>query len=127
MSNTEIWDLRTFHLLRTVAALDHQHVLFSTPESALYTYSFEQENDEDTTFESSFKTLDSSDYSSIGTNVILFYLSDSYGMNLIFAASLQSFKLVKLLSNLQHFFFKYLFGTGDFLNFKVLSKRFTRI
>ncbi|KAK6624133.1 hypothetical protein RUM44_010991 [Polyplax serrata] len=67
VSNTEIWDLRTFHLLRTVAALDHQHVLFSTPESALYTYSFEQENDEDTTFESSFKTLDSSDYSSIAT------------------------------------------------------------
>lgn len=77
MSNTEIWDLRTFHLLRTVAALDHQHVLFSTPESALYTYSFEQENDEDTTFESSFKTLDSSDYSSIGISIIFYFTRES--------------------------------------------------
>lgn len=67
VSNTEIWDLRTFHLLRTVAPLDHQHVLFSPPGSTIYTYSFEQENDEDTTYESSFKTLDSSDYSSIAT------------------------------------------------------------
>jgi HIV-1 Vpr-binding protein len=69
VSNTEVWDLRTFHLLRTVPALDQCQVLFSRARAVMYTVSLEQETEEDTAFESSFKTLDAYDYSSIGTHV----------------------------------------------------------
>ncbi|XP_046399943.1 DDB1- and CUL4-associated factor 1 [Ischnura elegans] len=73
VSNTEVWDLRTFHLLRTVPALDQCEVVFapgggvSVPPTAIYTVSLEQECEEDPSFESSFKTLDAYDYSSIAT------------------------------------------------------------
>ncbi|PSN42103.1 DDB1- and CUL4-associated factor 1 [Blattella germanica] len=67
ISNTEVWDLRTFHLLRTVPALDQCQVLFSPARAIMYTVSLEQETEEDTSFESSFKTLDAYDYSSIAT------------------------------------------------------------
>ncbi|PNF26674.1 DDB1- and CUL4-associated factor 1 [Cryptotermes secundus] len=67
VSNTEVWDLRTFHLLRTVPALDQCQVLFSRARAVMYTVSLEQETEEDTAFESSFKTLDAYDYSSIAT------------------------------------------------------------
>ncbi|KDR23940.1 protein mahjong [Zootermopsis nevadensis] len=67
VSNTEVWDLRTFHLLRTVPALDQCQVLFSRARNVMYTVSLEQETEEDTAFESSFKTLDAYDYSSIAT------------------------------------------------------------
>lgn len=71
MSNTEVWDLRTFHLLRTVPALDQCQVLFSRARNVMYTVSLEQETEEDTAFESSFKTLDAYDYSSIGKLIFL--------------------------------------------------------
>ncbi|XP_069696548.1 DDB1- and CUL4-associated factor 1 isoform X2 [Periplaneta americana] len=67
VSNTEVWDLRTFHLLRTVPALDQCQILFSPARPVMYTISLEQETEEDTSFESSFKTLDAYDYSSIAT------------------------------------------------------------
>lgn len=70
VSNTEVWDLRTFHLLRTVPALDQSHVKFS-PQNVIYGISSETEPessgsnyDYDT---KTFKTLDSYDYSSIAT------------------------------------------------------------
>lgn len=70
ISNTEVWDLRTFHLLRTVPALDQCHVLFS-PQNVIYGICLDQENQMDYdqssyTYESSFKTLDAYDYASIG-------------------------------------------------------------
>ncbi|XP_039287323.1 DDB1- and CUL4-associated factor 1 [Nilaparvata lugens] len=67
VSNTEVWDLRTFHLLRTVSSLDHCEVIFSPTGTAIYAVSLEQETDEESNYESSFKTLDARDYSSIAT------------------------------------------------------------
>jgi hypothetical protein len=40
----------------------------------MYTVSLEQETEEDTAFESSFKTLDAYDYSSIGKHVFLIFI-----------------------------------------------------
>lgn len=71
VSNTEVWDLRTFHLLRTVPTLDQCLVTFS-PLDVIYGISYsEVENRFDMdqvnfNYEPSFKTLDSYDYSSIG-------------------------------------------------------------
>ncbi|XP_073974899.1 lisH and WD40 domain-containing protein mahjong [Rhodnius prolixus] len=68
VSNTEVWDLRTFHLLRTVPALDHCDVLFSPTGYTLYSIAIEKEtDDDDAQYENSFKTLDAYDYSSIAT------------------------------------------------------------
>ncbi|KAK9743853.1 hypothetical protein QE152_g8253 [Popillia japonica] len=67
VSNTEVWDIRTFHLLRTVPALNQCQVLFTSTNSAIYAIAMEQEVENDTTFDSSFKTIDASDYSSIAT------------------------------------------------------------
>ncbi|XP_058174383.1 protein mahjong [Anopheles ziemanni] len=69
VSNTEVWDLRTFHLLRTVLPLDQSHVKFS-PQNVLYGIRLETNSTEDMencTYETSFKVLDSYDYSSIAT------------------------------------------------------------
>lgn len=70
VSNTEVWDLRTFHLLRTVPSLDQCQLAFS-PLDTIYAISSEVENSVDmdnySSFESSFKTLDSTDYASIST------------------------------------------------------------
>ncbi|XP_034255066.1 DDB1- and CUL4-associated factor 1 isoform X2 [Thrips palmi] len=68
VANTEVWDLRTFHLLRTVPLLDHCELVFSPDGAAIYTLSMEQENDDSKeAFESSFRTLDAYDYSPIAT------------------------------------------------------------
>ncbi|KFB51317.1 hypothetical protein ZHAS_00019370 [Anopheles sinensis] len=69
VSNTEVWDLRTFHLLRTVLPLEQSHVKFS-PQNVLYGIRLETNSTEDMetcTYETSFKVLDSYDYSSIAT------------------------------------------------------------
>lgn len=69
VSNTEVWDLRTFHLLRTVPALDQCHVKFS-PQNVIYGICPEAENEansDNVFFESSFRVLDGYDYSSIST------------------------------------------------------------
>lgn len=69
VSNTEVWDLRTFHLLRTVPALDQCRVTFS-PQNVIYGITPEMESQLDLDgskgFDSSFKTLDAYDFSSIG-------------------------------------------------------------
>lgn len=71
ISNTEVWDIRTetkaLHLLKTVPLLNQCSIVFSPVNSALYAIFMEQEmSGGDTCFDSSFKTVDSSDYSSIG-------------------------------------------------------------
>lgn len=69
ISNTEVWDLRTFHLLRTIPNLDQCQLKFS-PQNVIYGYSIETDSnpeDDNQGFDSSFKTLDSYDYSSIST------------------------------------------------------------
>ncbi|XP_075168895.1 lisH and WD40 domain-containing protein mahjong isoform X2 [Haematobia irritans] len=70
ISNTEVWDLRTFHLLQTVPVLDQCLIKFS-PMHVMYGIRLEMENrsdyDDSTTYDTSFKVLDSYDYSSIST------------------------------------------------------------
>jgi DDB1- and CUL4-associated factor 1 len=67
VSNTEVWDLRTFHLLRTIPALDQCQVKFS-PLNVMYAYSIQAETvEEDHAYDTSFKVLDSYDYTSIST------------------------------------------------------------
>ncbi|XP_063544053.1 protein mahjong [Cydia strobilella] len=67
ISNTEVWDLRTFHLLRTVPTLDKSEVIFNPTVSALYAVCSDQDSEERSQFDTSFKTLDPFDYSSIAT------------------------------------------------------------
>lgn len=68
VANTEVWDLRTFHLLRTVPTLDQCELVFSPDGAAIYTLSIEQEQDDSKdAFDSSFRTLDAYDYSPIAT------------------------------------------------------------
>lgn len=67
VSNTEVWDLRTFHLLRTIPALDQCQVKFS-PQNVMYAFSIQTETmDDERVYDSSFKVLDSYDYTSIST------------------------------------------------------------
>lgn len=66
VSNTEVWDLRTFHLLKTVPTLDQMDVIFSPVNHIIYAVSLDQEGKEETHPVTSFKTLDALDYSSIG-------------------------------------------------------------
>ncbi|KAB0791614.1 hypothetical protein PPYR_03414 [Photinus pyralis] len=67
VSNTEVWDIRTFQLLKTVPILNHSQVIFAPINNTIYAISLEQEEDDDQTFETSFKTVDATDYSSIAT------------------------------------------------------------
>ncbi|XP_059078551.1 DDB1- and CUL4-associated factor 1-like isoform X2 [Tigriopus californicus] len=68
ISNTEVWDLRTFHLLKTVPGLDQCTVKFSNSGNIIYAVTMqEEEPDGEEKFESAFRTFDASDYSSIAT------------------------------------------------------------
>lgn len=68
VSNTEIWDLRTFRLLKTVPALDQCSIMFSPTASVIYAAPLlPREPDDDIPLDTSFKTFDSYDYSSIAT------------------------------------------------------------
>lgn len=67
LSNSEVWDIRTFHLLRTIPALDQSQITFS-PFNVLYAFNVHNEaSDDETGHDSSFKVLDNFDYSSIAT------------------------------------------------------------
>ncbi|CAD7012783.1 protein mahjong [Ceratitis capitata] len=73
ISNTEVWDLRTFHLLQTVPVLDQCFLKFS-PMRVIYSYNAEAPDeradnimDDLPTTDTSFKVLDAYDYSSIST------------------------------------------------------------
>lgn len=67
VSNTEVWDLRTFHLLKTVPALDQMEIVFSPVNNIIYAVSVDQETEDETHCPTSYKTLDALDYSSIAT------------------------------------------------------------
>uniref|UniRef100_T1J9J0 DDB1- and CUL4-associated factor 1 n=1 Tax=Strigamia maritima TaxID=126957 RepID=T1J9J0_STRMM len=74
IANSEIWDLRTFHLLHTVPALDQCQVTFNHQGNVIYgamhTSEDEVEMEEEqmkSPFGSSFRTFDATDYSNIAT------------------------------------------------------------
>ena len=64
---TKVWDIRTFHLLRTVPQLDQCQVLFNKTGDVIFGVSLEQEMEDDTKYETAFKTFDAGDYSLIAT------------------------------------------------------------
>ena len=63
----QVWDIRTFHLLRTVPQLDQCQVLFNKTGDVIFGVSLEQEMEDDTKYETAFKTFDAGDYSLIAT------------------------------------------------------------
>uniref|UniRef100_A0A3B4BEL7 Uncharacterized protein n=1 Tax=Periophthalmus magnuspinnatus TaxID=409849 RepID=A0A3B4BEL7_9GOBI len=73
--NTEIWDLRTFHLLHTVPALDQCRIVFNNNGTVIY--GMLQADDEDdmmemqmkSPFGSSFRTFNATDYKPITIDV----------------------------------------------------------
>lgn len=104
VSNSEVWDMRTFHLLRTVPALNQCTVRFSGINNVIYASVLEQElDDEDLKYDTSFKTLDAIDYSSIGKLQInsstlkkFFVWKYSTCVGITVASTLCCFKLVNL-------------------------------
>lgn len=67
ISNTEVWDVRTYHLLKTVPDLDQTSIVFPKSGYVMYALAVEKDMDDDIGYETSFKTLDATDYSSITT------------------------------------------------------------
>jgi len=68
ISNTEVWDTRTFHLLRTVPELDQCQVKFNYGGEVIFAkFDNVEECESETRFLTAFKTLDPSDYSPIAT------------------------------------------------------------
>ncbi|XP_023181303.1 DDB1- and CUL4-associated factor 1-like isoform X2 [Xiphophorus maculatus] len=72
--NTEIWDLRTFHLLHTAPALDQCRVVFNSNGTIMYGAMLQADDDHDvmdqqvtSPFGSSFRTFDATDYKPIAT------------------------------------------------------------
>ncbi|CAL9704936.1 unnamed protein product [Knipowitschia caucasica] len=72
--NTEIWDLRTFHLLHTVPALDQCRLVFNSNATIIYGAMLQADDDDDSVdqqvkspFGSSFRTFDATDYKPIAT------------------------------------------------------------
>uniref|UniRef100_A0A671X6U8 DDB1- and CUL4-associated factor 1 n=1 Tax=Sparus aurata TaxID=8175 RepID=A0A671X6U8_SPAAU len=72
--NTEIWDLRTFHLLHTVPALDQCRLVFNSNATIMYGAMLQADEEDDamdqqmkSPFGSSFRTFDATDYKPIAT------------------------------------------------------------
>ncbi|XP_056129384.1 DDB1- and CUL4-associated factor 1-like [Lampris incognitus] len=72
--NTEIWDLRTFHLLHTVPALDQCRVVLNSNATIMYGAMLQADEEDDamdqqmkSPFGSSFRTFDATDYKPIAT------------------------------------------------------------
>ena len=72
VSNSEVWDLRTFHLLKTVPGLDQHEVIFSKSGEIIYAIHLGQEDEDDEKYDSAFKTFDATDYSNIGKRQKIF-------------------------------------------------------
>ncbi|XP_066554396.1 ddb1 and cul4 associated factor 1 isoform X2 [Amia ocellicauda] len=72
--NTEIWDLRTYHLLHTVPALDQCRIVFNNTGTVIYGAMLQADDEDDmmeqqmkSPFGSSFRTFDATDYKPIAT------------------------------------------------------------
>ncbi|KAM3620844.1 uncharacterized protein V6R79_002806 [Siganus canaliculatus] len=72
--NTEIWDLRTFHLMHTVPALDQCRLVFNSNATIIYGAMLQADDEDDamdqqmkSPFGSSFRTFDATDYKPIAT------------------------------------------------------------
>ncbi|KAK9529756.1 hypothetical protein VZT92_013830 [Zoarces viviparus] len=72
--NTEVWDLRTFHLLHTVPALDQCRLVFNSNATIMYGAMLQADDEDDamdqqmkSPFGSSFRTFDATDYKPIAT------------------------------------------------------------
>ncbi|XP_030581654.1 DDB1- and CUL4-associated factor 1-like isoform X3 [Archocentrus centrarchus] len=72
--NTEIWDLRTFHLLHTVPTLDQCRVVFNSNATVMYGAMLQADDEDDamdqqtkSPFGSFFRTFDATDYKPIAT------------------------------------------------------------
>ncbi|KAM9474878.1 DDB1- and CUL4-associated factor 1 isoform 2-T2 [Clarias gariepinus] len=72
--NTEIWDLRTFHLLHTVPALDQCRIVFNNNGTVIYGAMLQADEEDEmmdqqmkSPFGSSFRTFDATDYKPIAT------------------------------------------------------------
>lgn len=79
VSNTEVWDLRTFHLLKTISTLDEMEVIFSPVNNIIYAVALDvQEAESDSHYVTSFKTLDALDYSNIGKRKRKVYIITIY-------------------------------------------------
>ena len=82
VANSEVWDLRTFHLLKTVPGLDQCQVRFTNSGEILYGVTLDVEEDDGERYESAFKVFDASDYSSICEH-FLFRLKMDFLFNLL--------------------------------------------
>uniref|UniRef100_A0A8C7X1R9 DDB1- and CUL4-associated factor 1 n=1 Tax=Oryzias sinensis TaxID=183150 RepID=A0A8C7X1R9_9TELE len=72
--NTEIWDLRTFHLLHTVPALDQCRIVFNNSGTVIYGAMLQADDEDEmmemqmkSPFGSSFRTFNATDYKPIAT------------------------------------------------------------
>ncbi|KAG7478171.1 hypothetical protein MATL_G00077550 [Megalops atlanticus] len=72
--NTEIWDLRTYHLLHTVPALDQCRIVFNNNGTVIYGAMLQADDEDEmmdqqmkSPFGSSFRTFDATDYKPIAT------------------------------------------------------------
>lgn len=101
ITNSEVWDLRTFHLLNTIPSLDQCRVRtnsakprsesltnssrffpcfqasFNNAGDIIYAVALEEEDEEgEQRYKTSFKTFDAGDYSSIGETAFFSRNSD---------------------------------------------------
>ncbi|CAH1785027.1 unnamed protein product [Owenia fusiformis] len=72
--NSEVWDLRSYHLLHTVPALDQCRIRFNQAGDVIYGAIHQLEDDDDreeekikSPYGSTFRTFDANDYSNIAT------------------------------------------------------------